>query len=286
MHRNMAAGRCGRGLLLVGWLVAAVVVGGVAATGRAAEAKWPFFAFDSGVGRGQWTPAEQAATLKELGYDGIGYWHTNNAELKERQAAFQQAGLKIMALGVRARLDRPLGYEPDLKETIELLKGSDTILYVLFDCRYTVDDEKLAELVGAIADLAQPAGVRVAVFPRFGSCVGSTPRAGHIAQLAKRPNAGAAFSLVADLQAGYAERLPEIIKASAPQLLLAAINGADLASKQYVLPLGEGDFDVLAVLKALQAAGYQGPVGLQSAKPTGDPRSNLQKSMEAWKQYQ
>jgi len=36
-----------------------------------------FFVFDNGVGRGKWTPEEQAKTLKELGYDGISYNYTN-----------------------------------------------------------------------------------------------------------------------------------------------------------------------------------------------------------------
>jgi hypothetical protein len=35
-----------------------------------------FFAFDNGVGRGQWPPAQQAKVLKELGYDGISYNET------------------------------------------------------------------------------------------------------------------------------------------------------------------------------------------------------------------
>ena len=32
-----------------------------------------FFPFDSGVGRGKWTPVEQAQCAKEMGFDGIGY---------------------------------------------------------------------------------------------------------------------------------------------------------------------------------------------------------------------
>jgi sugar phosphate isomerase/epimerase len=285
MRQSMVSWRCCRALLMVGWLVVAAAAWGVASSALAAEAPWPFFAFDNGVGRGQWTPSEQAATLKELGYDGIGYWHTNHAELRERLDAFRQAERKIFALGVPARLDRPLGYEPDLDETVRLLQDSDTILYLTFGCRYTARDEKLALLVRKVAELAQPAGLRVVVFPRFGTCVGTTEHAVRIAKLADRENAGAAFSLSNELRAGNANCLPDIIKAAMPQLMLAAVNGADLASRRYVLPLGEGDFDVLAILRALQDAGYRGPVGLESAGLPGDPRSSLQQSMTAWKEY-
>ena len=285
MNQNVNSWRSCRAPLLVGWLVVVAVVVGVASTGRAAEANWPFFAFDNGVGLGQWTPSAQAATLKELGYDGIGYWHTNNAELRERLAAFRQAERKIFALGLPARLDRALGYEPGLEESIRLLQGSGTILYLTFGCRYAADDETLAKLLRKVADLAEPAGLRVVVFPRFGTCVGTTEHAVRIVNLVERQNVGAVFSLSDELKAGNAKRLPDIIQAATPHLLLAAISGADLASRRYVLPLGAGDFDVLAVLKALRDAGYRGPVGLESAGLSGDPRSNLQQSMTAWKKY-
>jgi hypothetical protein len=40
------------------------------------EPAFEFFVFDNGVGRGMWTPEEQAAILKQLGYDGISYNYT------------------------------------------------------------------------------------------------------------------------------------------------------------------------------------------------------------------
>ena len=46
--------------------------GGGSATPQASVAN-PFFAFDNGTGYGRVSPEEQAAMLKELGYDGIGY---------------------------------------------------------------------------------------------------------------------------------------------------------------------------------------------------------------------
>ena len=57
-----------------------------------AEAARPeFFVFDNGVGRGSWTPTQQAQTLKELGYDGISYNYTTPEDLAAWQKAFGAA---------------------------------------------------------------------------------------------------------------------------------------------------------------------------------------------------
>lgn len=42
----------------------------------------PFFTFDNGLGKK--SPAEQAALLKELGYDGIGYTGTGNFAARKK----------------------------------------------------------------------------------------------------------------------------------------------------------------------------------------------------------
>ncbi|OQW95400.1 MAG: hypothetical protein BWK77_07545 [Verrucomicrobia bacterium A1] len=57
-----------------GWNRAAALAVWIAAS-AAPAAEWEFFAFDNGVGRGVWPPEKQAATLKELGYDGCNYGH-------------------------------------------------------------------------------------------------------------------------------------------------------------------------------------------------------------------
>ncbi|MCU0785775.1 MAG: hypothetical protein MUF81_17375 [Verrucomicrobia bacterium] len=58
--------------------VALVTVAGALA---AAPVTPELFVFDNGVGRGQWTPEQQAATIKELGYAGISYNYTSPEDL-------------------------------------------------------------------------------------------------------------------------------------------------------------------------------------------------------------
>lgn len=69
---------------------------------------------------------------------------------------------------------------------------------------------------------------------------------------------------------------------------MVTINGAArLGPKRPgILPLGQGDFDVLPILRTLQEVGYHGPVGLMCYGLKGDPEKNLGESMAAWKRYQ
>jgi sugar phosphate isomerase/epimerase len=57
----------------------------------------------------------------------------------------------------------------------------------------------------------------------------------------------------------------------------------DVKNKQYILRLDQGDFDIAAWIKKLQAAGYQGPVGLQCYNIKGDVTENLKADIAAWR---
>jgi hypothetical protein len=91
---------------------------------------WPFFAFDNGVGRGQWEPERQAATLKRLGYDGISYNYTNNTDLQTWIRICREYGLTIYALYIRVAPDKTPAWDPKLREAFEMLKGSKTALWI------------------------------------------------------------------------------------------------------------------------------------------------------------
>ena len=100
-----------------------------AAAGNAAEPAlaWPFFAFDNGVGRGVWPAAKQAETVKSLGYDGIHYNYTNPKDFAGKITACKAAGVPIYAMYIYTFLGKPgAAYDPGIKETIRLLKGSQT----------------------------------------------------------------------------------------------------------------------------------------------------------------
>ncbi|MBC8128175.1 MAG: sugar phosphate isomerase/epimerase [Gloeobacteraceae cyanobacterium ES-bin-144] len=244
----------------------------------------PFFAFDNGVGRNlAWPPMKQATVLKQLGYDGIGYTGTEN--FTERQRAFAEQGLRIFNLYVTCFVDKTESYDPQLKETIKLLKDKDVDLWITVQGN-APDDANAVRVVQEIADEAAKAGVRVVLYPHKGFFVATADDAMRILRAANRPNLGLSINLCHELAAGNANRMDVIVQACAAHLFLVSINGADSAGgwSELIRPLGEGNFDVPRFLKSLGAAGYKGPIGLQCYMIPGAPEDHLKRSINNWKE--
>jgi sugar phosphate isomerase/epimerase len=245
-----------------------------------------FFAFDNGVGRGTWTPEQQASTLKELGYDGISYNYTKSDDLAVWLETFKAHGLKIYGLYVHTFPDGPEPYDTDFRKAIKMLKGSDTVIWMTLregkDKKRNYDAESV-RIVQDIADQAATNSLRVAIYPHAGFYVACAADSLRIASLADRPNVGASINLCHEFMTGNGDRLDETLKLAAPFATLVSINGVDVVGKKYILRLDRGNFDVAAYLEKLLSAGYRGPVGLQCYSVPGDPRENLKRSMEVWK---
>jgi hypothetical protein len=83
-----------------------------------------FFPLDNGVGRGAWTPTQQAACVQELGFDGIGYNYTKPEDLAAWLKALSPRGLKLYSLYFGITLDRQDPCPAGLREALPMLKGS------------------------------------------------------------------------------------------------------------------------------------------------------------------
>ncbi len=243
-----------------------------------------FFAFDNGVGRGTWSPEEQATLLAELGYAGIGYAGTEDLEL--RLAAFKKHGIQIFNLYVPCYVDKTPPYGEDLARAIERLRGTGVDIWLTVQGNAD-DDKEAVENVRKIADLAAASDLDVVLYPHFGFCVADIEDAVRITQKADRKNVGVTFNLCHELRAGNEQRFGELLEQAAPYLRLVSINGADHEGDwdRLIRPLGEGAFDVYALLKKLQTIGYDGPIGLQCYAVKGDPIENLRKSIAQWILY-
>ncbi|MCX5682345.1 MAG: TIM barrel protein, partial [Planctomycetota bacterium] len=244
-----------------------------------------FFAFDNGVGRGQWLPPQQARVLKELGYDGISYNET--IDITNRLEAFRAAGLKLFALYIHGFMDKPVRYEPGLTNAIRLLKGTDTMIWLTIREMPGQHDAEAAILVREVADLAGESGLRVALYPHIGFYVATAEDALRIADLAGRTNVGVSVNLCHELMAGNGDRLESIVKACAPRLFLVSINGADHGTsiEQTIKVLDDGDYDVRGFVSMLDRVGYKGPIGLQCYNLKGDPEANLKRSIMVWRRW-
>lgn len=254
-----------------------------------AEAPLEFFAFDNGTGRGTVSPKAQAAMLKELGYAGIGY--TGAGGIPEMLAALDKHGLKMYSIYVGATLgpDGP-AFDAQLKEGIAALKGRETIIWLTIIGSAPNAHGQAVEVVRQVADLAEAAGLRVALYPHAGFHVAKVEDALRIVKAVDRKNVGASLNLCHWLKLDDERNMAALIKEAAPHLFLVSINGADSGDTQQmgwdrlIQTLDRGSFDVGPFLDTLKRAGYKGPVGLQCYAVKGDMRDNLKRSMDAWKE--
>jgi sugar phosphate isomerase/epimerase len=244
------------------------------------------FAFDNAVGRGKWTPEQQIRTLKELGYDGISYNYTNPKDLAVWITTCRKHGIKLQGLYLHTLPDQDPPYDPAFKEAIPMLKGTGCVIWMTLreakDKTRNHDKESVA-IVRDIAGQAATHGLQVSIYPHAGFYIATAADSARMAGLADRSNVGPSLNLCHEFLTHNGDKLDETIRRVAPQAILVSLNGMDVAKKQYLGRLDQGDFDLAAFVEKVRAAGYKGPFGLQGYKVPGEPAENLRLSMEAWK---
>jgi len=253
--------------------------------------KNPFFALCVSTHDAQYrTPAQQAKLLKELGYDGMAHVWVKGAPQAIKAA--DDAGITLFQIYVKVSLDpKKPKYNPALKELIQSLKGRKTMLALLISGGKPSDeslDPRAVEIVREIADMAEPAGVKVALYPHTNDWLERVEDAVRIAKKADRKNVGAMINLCHWLKVDDEKNMTPLLKQAVPHLFAVTINGADSNSRgggwdRLIQPLHRGTFDMSKFVKTLHELGYTGPVGLQCFGIKGDVRDNLKQSIEAWR---
>ena len=141
------------------------------AIGSVAAERSPFFAMDTALRDGQTrSAADQAALLKQLGFDGFG---ASGYLTDEFLVAFKRAGLRVFNTYITLDFDSS---EPELdeklKELVPRLKGHDTDLWIAINgvtrngVKLTPSDPSgdavIVRPMRQLADLAQSNGIRIA----------------------------------------------------------------------------------------------------------------------------
>jgi sugar phosphate isomerase/epimerase len=241
------------------------------------------------------TLAEQAGLLKELGYAGAGHLWLDN--LTGRLQTLDDAGLKLFQVYFRTSVaaENQPPYDTRLKNVLPLLHGRGVMLAVLITGGKPSDesaDPRAVEVVRELAVLAEPHGVRLALYPHAGDWLERVEDAVRVVRKVNRPNVGVMFNLCHWLKVDEEESLRGVLDAARPHLFAVSINGADHAADirsgrgQMIRPLDQGEFDLFGLLKTLRELGYKGPVGLQCYGLGGDARDHLERSMAAWRKLQ
>ena len=263
------------------------------ARAAAKPAAMPFFALcmDTHDAKRRSLP-QQAEMLKDLGYDGAG--HLWLGGLAERLKTLDAAGLKLFQIYIRLNIaagqKRP--YDLKLKDVLPLLKDRGVMLAVLIGGGKRSDkagDERAVALLREMADLARPHGVRLALYPHVGDWLERVDDAIRVARKVDRPNVGAMFNLCHFLKVDDEKNIKPLLTKAGRLLMAVTINGSDRSADiragkgKWIVPLDEGNFDMLGLLRTLREVGYKGPVGLQCYGIGGDARKHLARSIAAWR---
>ena len=232
---------------------------------------------------------QQAAMLKQLGYDGVGHLWLDN--IPERLKTLDAAGLKLFQITMTVDITPgKQAYDPRFKEVMPLLKGRGVQFLLLMKPSDPAGDARAVEIVREMAEIARPSGAEILLYPhsfmwleRIEDCV-------RVAEKVDRPNVGVMFNLCHWLRVSKSRDYRTLLAQAMPRLRAVSINGADEFDAQpgwthYIQPLGRGSFDMFTFLKTLRQFGYTGPVGLQCFGLPGDVADGLAESMKAWRSY-
>ena len=252
----------------------------------------PFFAMDTATkDDAHQTAKEQVEMVRELGYAGIGC--TAGKELGEMAKELDKNGLRLFTvyLGVNIDPDQPK-YGPELKETIEVLRGRNAMLWLFVRSNKlkpsdSAGDERAVEILRDVAEMAAEANVRVALYPHTGFWVERVEDAVRVAKKVGRKNVGVTFNLCHWLKVDDEKNAESLIKLAMPHLFVVTINGADSGGKDWktlIQTLDRGTFDMRGFLKILTDSGYTGPIGFQGYGIGGDAQDNLKRTMNTWRE--
>jgi len=255
----------------------------------------PFFTFQNGLWNAESdTPEYWANLVKDVGFDGVELvgldW------IDRMMPELKKHDLRLFTLYIKLDIDKEQPYDSRLKKYIKELK--DTGLHIWMNVRSEKfapsdpgGDERCVEIISDLADFAWQYGVKIAFYPHANLWVEKVDDGVRLAKKINKPNVGAVFNLCHFLKADETDKLEQKIKNAMPHLFLVSINGADegntneMGWDRLIQPLGEGDYDVLNVLRILKENGYKNPVGLQCYKIEEKSEKFLPKSMATWKEY-
>ncbi len=231
------------------------------------------FVFQNGVDFGSYQ--EEAAILKELGYDGIG--SVKPDRLGERIAACEAVGLNVFSVYIS------LG-DPRIAKVISQLKNHQATIELTV--RKTIDKDVIKEIQG-IADSAARANLQIAIYPHAGFTIATIDPALELVKKVNRQNVGVMFNLCHFLKSENESDLEATLTRMGEKLFAVSTCGADSDGSEWkdlIQPLDKGTFQQTRLLGTLKKLNFQGVIGIQCYAVQGDKQANLQRSIKAWKQ--
>ena len=260
-----------------------------------APPKFYAFAVEAGV-RGVKPRAlpEQAAMLRDVGFDGMGdlFWLDDQLEpnLQTLDAAGLQLYLLQAAIDISPKAAAP--YDKRLPNAIRKLKGRSVTVVCTIRGLKPGDPAGVEPAVRALrelGDVAAEAGVRVSVYNHVNSWAESVPFIVQVVRKANHPQVGFNFNLYHWLKVDGDKDFRPLLRDNVAKLFGVIICGSQVGASTWVngliQPLDKGDFDNRKLLATLDEIGYRGPIGLMCYTIPGDPREHLTRSMNVWRSW-
>jgi sugar phosphate isomerase/epimerase len=283
-------------LLLPGVLLGALFTASIsAAEPEKAGLPNPFYAMDTAFSRPGLTTEQQLDLVAQLGYAGIAWTETTPEKAKTIAQQAEQRGLKMFTIycGAAVTPQGDLSCSPQIAELMKALKGHGTILWLHVGGRGPAFDsltggEPLVKKLRSLADTAAANDLRIAIYPHVGEWTARFGDATKLARLVDHPRFGVCFNLCHALAMGDEPRIASLLEAARPVLFTVTINGADSGVgkpdwSRLIRTLDRGTFDVGIVLRKLREIGFAGPIGFQGYAISGDSRSVLAPTIQAWR---
>jgi len=224
----------------------------------------------------------QVELLRRLGYSGMALtWGVKHVE---RLQALRERKLEVPGIFVMGDIDGDLAAA--MRGVVEFLKGSGSWIWLALSSRKHPksdadgDETAAAGLVKA-ADLCKEGGLPgIALYPHAGLWMEKVIDAVRLAALLRRPDVGLVFNQYHWMATEPGQSPRKRIEAAAPHLKAVTLNGS--GKNASILPLGEGDYDVTPILRALIDVKYAGPVSHQGFGLRGSLEPRLKAALAAW----
>lgn len=209
------------------------------------------------------TPAQRVEMLSKLGFKKYAYdWRAEHLPtFDEEVALLKKAGIELTAVWFPANLG------PDATKLLDVI-GKHKVKLQLWVTMGEPAGKDQAEKVAAAAKVIRPIaeeagklGCSVALY-NHGGWFGEPENQLAVVEALGLKNVG----IVYNQHHGHDHvgRFAEILKKTGPHLMALNLNGMTKDGEKRgkkILPLGQGELD-LALLKAVAASGYKGPVGI------------------------
>ena len=230
-----------------------------------------------------WVRRARGELTQELGFDGVGY--PKGVTIAQRAASLEKQGLRLLLVTGQISLEaaKPIDLAILKKLMPALAKTKTTLGVVLSGNRESDLDAKAVSILTQMADIAEPHGVEIAIYPHAGNYAQTVKEAVRVAAKVNRPKqVGVIFNLSHWMLVDRARDLKTVLTEARPWLKIVNINGSS-NSEATNLPLDQGDFDLTQIISILDEIDYRGSVGLFCYTLGGDARKHLTSSMTKWK---